>query len=103
AASKMAFSGLSGSVKSWNGAKGFGFITGSSCPVDVFFSRTELPDDVKEVQGKFMQGRPVVFDAEQLPDGRFKATAVAVPYIEGKEIAGKIKTFVEKNGYGFIT
>ncbi|CAE8590026.1 unnamed protein product [Polarella glacialis] len=99
----MAVAGLSGTVKSWNGAKGFGFITGSSLPQDILFGRTELPGDIREVQGKFMEGRPVVFDAVQGPDGRYKATAVAVPLIEGKEVAGKIKTFSEKHGYGFIT
>ncbi|CAE8627856.1 unnamed protein product [Polarella glacialis] len=99
----MAVSGLSGTVKSWNGAKGFGFITGSSLPGDILFGRTELPEDIREVQGKFLEGRPIVFDAAQGPDGRYKATAVAVPLMEGKELAGKIKTFSEKHGYGFIT
>ncbi|CAE8637133.1 unnamed protein product [Polarella glacialis] len=99
----MAVAGLSGTVKSWNGAKGFGFITGSSLPGDILFGRTELPEDIREVQGKFLEGRPIVFDAQQGPGGRYKATAVAVPLMEGKEVAGKIKTFSEKHGYGFIT
>jgi len=99
----MAVTGMNGTVKSWNGAKGFGFISAHGLAGDIMFSRNELPDDVREVQGKFMDGRPVVFDAQRNPDGRYKATSVAVPYVEGKDIAGKIKTYSEKHGYGFIT
>ncbi|CAE8614954.1 unnamed protein product, partial [Polarella glacialis] len=76
-------SGLSGVVKSWNGSKGFGFITCDSLAGDVLFARTEMPQDVKEVRGKFLEGRPCVFDAQQQADGRFKATNLALPYVEG--------------------
>ncbi|CAE8678378.1 unnamed protein product [Polarella glacialis] len=96
-------SGLSGVVKSWNGSKGFGFITCDSLAGDVLFARTEMPQDVKEVRGKFLEGRPCVFDAQQQADGRFKATNLALPYVEGKSLAGQIKSFSEKHGYGFIT
>eukprot|EP00933_Yihiella_yeosuensis_P017524 TRINITY_DN14612_c0_g1_i1.p1 TRINITY_DN14612_c0_g1~~TRINITY_DN14612_c0_g1_i1.p1 ORF type:complete len:317 (+),score=74.42 TRINITY_DN14612_c0_g1_i1:79-1029(+) len=94
----------SGTVASWNGRKGFGFITCPALPGgDVMFSFSEMPDDCREVQGKFLTGRNVTFNAQQNPDGRYKATAVVVPYEEGKEIAGKITSYSEKNGYGFIT
>jgi len=93
----------SGTVKSWNGAKGFGFISDSTLGGDIFFSRAELPEDAKEVQGTFLTGRPVVFDAAQNPDGRYKATAVVVPFVEGQSLAGRIKSFSDRNGYGFIT
>ncbi|CAE8637134.1 unnamed protein product [Polarella glacialis] len=98
-----AVTGVAGMVKSWNGAKGFGFLSCTTLPGDIFFGRSELPEDLKEVQGKFMDGRHVVFDAEPNADGRYKATAVAVPYVEGKEIAGKIKTYNPMKRYGFIT
>eukprot|EP00933_Yihiella_yeosuensis_P081865 TRINITY_DN95563_c0_g1_i1.p1 TRINITY_DN95563_c0_g1~~TRINITY_DN95563_c0_g1_i1.p1 ORF type:complete len:317 (+),score=79.85 TRINITY_DN95563_c0_g1_i1:78-1028(+) len=95
---------FTGTVASWNGRKGFGFIT---CPAlsggDVLFSFAEMPEDLKEVQGKFLVGRSVTFNAQQNPDGRYKATAVVVPFEEGKEIAGKITSYSEKNGYGFVT
>ncbi|CAE8626327.1 unnamed protein product [Polarella glacialis] len=84
---------LSGTVKSWNEAEGFGFITASGLSQDVLFGRTELRDDVREIQGKFMEGRPVIFDASLGPDGRYRATVVV----------GWIKTFSERHGYGFIT
>eukprot|EP00441_Pelagodinium_beii_P024582 CAMPEP_0197665064 /NCGR_PEP_ID=MMETSP1338-20131121/59013_1 /TAXON_ID=43686 ORGANISM="Pelagodinium beii, Strain RCC1491" /NCGR_SAMPLE_ID=MMETSP1338 /ASSEMBLY_ACC=CAM_ASM_000754 /LENGTH=453 /DNA_ID=CAMNT_0043243817 /DNA_START=41 /DNA_END=1402 /DNA_ORIENTATION=- len=92
----------SGTVKTYNGVKGFGFITGSTLQEgDIFFGRDALQDDAKEVQGKFLEGRTVYFNAVQQDDGRYKATSVAVPYEEGKPVAGKIKSFSEKNGYGF--
>ena len=34
-------------MKSWNGAKGFGFIQGSALGADVMFSKRELPQDCK--------------------------------------------------------
>ncbi|CAE8593434.1 unnamed protein product [Polarella glacialis] len=98
-----AVAGISGVVKSWNGSKGFGFIQHPEFPGDIFFGRGELPEDLKGVQGKFLDGRPVVFDAAPNPDGKYKATAVAVPFIEGKGIAGKIKTYNPMKRYGFIT
>eukprot|EP00933_Yihiella_yeosuensis_P070155 TRINITY_DN776_c0_g1_i9.p1 TRINITY_DN776_c0_g1~~TRINITY_DN776_c0_g1_i9.p1 ORF type:complete len:298 (-),score=88.79 TRINITY_DN776_c0_g1_i9:170-1063(-) len=96
-------SGLSGTVKSWNGAKGFGFIMCPTVQGDVMFGRDALPPDVKEVQGKFLEGRSIVFDGAQGADGRFKATSVAVPYIEGRSLAGQVKSWSDKHGYGFIT
>lgn len=96
-------SGQMGVVKSWNGAKGFGFITCDGVSGDVFFSRNELPADAREVRGTFLEGRTVQFDATEGPDGRQKASAVHIPYVEGQPLAGSIKSFSEKNGYGFIT
>eukprot|EP00933_Yihiella_yeosuensis_P054608 TRINITY_DN530_c2_g1_i1.p1 TRINITY_DN530_c2_g1~~TRINITY_DN530_c2_g1_i1.p1 ORF type:complete len:397 (-),score=118.53 TRINITY_DN530_c2_g1_i1:151-1341(-) len=98
-----AVTGLSGTVKTYNGIKGYGFITGSAlAQADILFGRDSLPEDVKEVQGKFMEGRQVMFDAAAGPDGRYKATAVAIPFQEGKQLAGQIKFFKEDKGFGFI-
>ncbi|CAJ1461442.1 unnamed protein product [Effrenium voratum] len=95
--------GMTGVVKSWNGLKGFGFIEGNNIQTDVLFSKRELPEDFREVQGKFLTGRQVGFQAAQAPDGRYKASAVSVNFVEGMPIAGKIKSFSDKNGWGFIT
>jgi cold shock CspA family protein len=100
----MAASGLAGIVKSYNGIKGYGFISGSALPqADVLFGKESLPDDVREVQGKFLEGRQVLFNAEQGTDGRYKATAITLPFVEGKQLAGKIKFYNPAKGYGFIT
>eukprot|EP00930_Biecheleria_cincta_P097092 TRINITY_DN88822_c0_g1_i1.p1 TRINITY_DN88822_c0_g1~~TRINITY_DN88822_c0_g1_i1.p1 ORF type:complete len:415 (+),score=103.79 TRINITY_DN88822_c0_g1_i1:41-1285(+) len=99
----MASGQLSGTVKSWNGGKGFGFISSQQVQGDVFFGRNELPPDCKEVRGSFLEGRQVVFEAIAGQDGRFKATTVSLPFIEGQQLVGQIKSFSPRNGYGFIT
>jgi len=91
-----------GAVKSYNGAKGFGFIQSDTISGDVFFGRSELPADCREVQGKFLEGRSVSFTAETTHDGKTKATSVVLNVVEGDLLPGMVKTFNDKNGYGFI-
>jgi len=95
---------LAGVVKSWNSAKGFGFITSDTAGIegDVLFSFRELPEDAREVVGKFLEGRPVTFEAEEKEDGRIKATSVHLAAVEGQPVTGMIKSYSEKNGYGFV-
>mmetsp|Transcript_45574 Transcript_45574/g.114874 ORF Transcript_45574/g.114874 Transcript_45574/m.114874 type:complete len:356 (-) Transcript_45574:57-1124(-) len=95
--------GSQGVVKSWNGAKGYGFINSDDYAGDIMFSRNELPEDAREVQGKFLQGKMVFFEAVEGQDGRAKAGGVQLLAVEGQALTGKIKSFSEKNGYGFIT
>jgi len=95
--------GSQGVVKSWNGMKGYGFIACDEYAGDIMFSRNELPDDAREVQGKFLEGKLVYFEAVEGPDGRAKAASVQLLALEGQGITGKIKSFSEKNGYGFIS
>lgn len=95
-------SALQGTVKSWNGMKGFGFIEGSALETDVMFSHNELPEECRNVHWKFLTGRAVDFKAQQGPDGRYKATMVSLPFADGLPVAGRIKSYSEKHGYGFI-
>lgn len=97
-----AASGLMGTVRSYNGAKGYGFITGQGAFADVMFSRHELPEDAREVRGKFIEGRTVTFNAEIKPDGRAKATAVSIVAAEGLPLTGTVKCFMPQNGFGYI-
>lgn len=94
---------LTGVVRSYNGSKGFGFITGQGAYSDVMFSRNELPEDAREVRGKFLESRQVTFDAKIGADGRAKATLVQIPLAEGVFLPGQIKSYSEKNGYGFLS
>jgi len=94
---------LGGVVRSYNGSKGFGFITGEGPYNDVMFSRHELPEDAREVRGKFLEGRHVVFDANIAQDGRAKATRLSIPSSEGVFLPGMVKSYSEKNGYGFLS
>mmetsp|Transcript_8318 Transcript_8318/g.21088 ORF Transcript_8318/g.21088 Transcript_8318/m.21088 type:complete len:326 (+) Transcript_8318:73-1050(+) len=90
-----------GTVKSWNGSKGFGFINCPNVIGDVMFGRTDLPQDAQEVRGKFLDGRSVRFDL-QMAKGRAKATNVEVIAGEGEFMAGTIKSYNSSKGYGFI-
>merc|ERR1712032_1704804 len=95
-------SGYSGMVKSWNGVKGFGFISSDQIHGDVMFLRTDLPADTKEVREKFLSGKSVTFNAASGPDGRARASNVQISAADGDFMAGEIKSFSEKHGYGFI-
>jgi len=95
--------GLQGTVKSWNGSKGYGFINCDQTAGDVFFSRNELPEEAREVRGNFLEGRTVSFDSHQTDDGRLKASNVQILVVEGQPMAGIIKSYSEQNRYGFIS
>lgn len=99
----MAGSVLVGAVKSYNGNKGFGFIASEVLGVDVFFARSDLPAEMQQVWGSFLEGRPVTFTAAAGSDGRQKVASLHIPYVEGQPLAGTIKSYSSKNGYGFIT
>merc|ERR1719329_656784 len=92
-----------GVVKSWNVSKGYGFITADGMVGDVMFARAELPEDHREVRGKFLEGKPVTFQSSAGPDGRQKATGVQIIAVEGQQIAGVVKSHSERHGYGFIS
>jgi len=94
--------GYNGSVKSWNGVKGFGFISSDQIHGDVMFLRTDLPPDAKEVRDKFLNGKSVTFQATSGPDGRARASNVQISVAEGELMAGEIKSYSERHGYGFI-
>lgn len=98
-----ATTGLVGTVRSYNGSKGFGFITGQGQFSDVMFSRHELPDDAREVRGNFLEGRSVIFNAIIKPDGRAKATSVSMQAEEGKSLPGQIKVYSDNHRNGLLT
>lgn len=93
-----------GTVKSWNGERGFGFIQAPGLAGDAMFMRTDLPLDVKEVRGKFLDGRVVTF-VLNLTTGKVKATEVELVLTgaEDEFLAGTIKSFSDRHGYGFIS
>jgi cold shock CspA family protein len=95
--------GRTGTVKSYNGRKGFGFINCPQAGGDIFFGRDVLPEDAREVSGKFIEGRSVQVEWEVGSDSRPRATQVTVLAGEGEEIAGMIKSYNETTGYGFLT
>jgi len=67
-----------GTVKFWNGERGFGFIAPDGSPTDVFLHVRSLPPGVESVG----QGDRVSFEVEEDPSprrqGRRRATNVSV-------------------------
>jgi len=92
-----------GVVKSFNGLKGFGFVTCDSIEGDAKFDKTALPRDAIELHGKFLQGRSVVFQLETKADGRHEAQSLQFVR-DGAETSfpGWVKSYSEKHGYGFL-
>lgn len=95
--------GLVGTVRSYNGSKGFGFITGEGQFNDVMFARNELPEDAQEIRGNMIEQKIVTFDAVIKSDGRAKATAVSIQAQEGQSIPGIIKIYNDKHRNGLVT
>jgi len=67
---------LSGAVKSFNAAKGFGFISCEGIAEDIFFLRSELPGGL--ATGHADQGQLVGFEIQLTPDGRYRAARISL-------------------------
>mmetsp|Transcript_102087 Transcript_102087/g.184148 ORF Transcript_102087/g.184148 Transcript_102087/m.184148 type:complete len:99 (+) Transcript_102087:2-298(+) len=67
-----------GMVKTYNGQKGFGFISSPGVPGDVFFMQTSLPAEVRSLHGKELQGKNVNFQVSQTSDGKMRAQDVTM-------------------------
>jgi len=70
---------LSGTIKTYNAQKGFGFIVGSGAPGDVFFMRTDLP---ALAQHEDCKGCAVNFELMRTTDGKLRAkniTSAQIP------------------------
>jgi len=80
-------------VKSFNPQKGWGFITCSSVHEDVYFKSPNFP---------FEQGTAVAFYLMITPDGKPQAQGLTTPMEDGQTVVGTVRSFSEKNGYGFI-
>jgi len=92
-----------GTVKSFNPAKGFGFITSQTVEGDLFFLRTELPAELHSGEGSVLQGRSVSFEVQVTPEGRCRAAGIRILPGEGELITGVIKSYSERHGYGFVS
>jgi len=86
-------SSMTGQVKNADRTKGYGFITCPSIPVDIYF---KLEEPVQP-------GQTVSFTLNWTRDCKPQAAAVR-PFLQGGEIAvGTIKSYSDKNEYGFIS
>jgi len=91
-----------GTVKSWNASNGYGFIECPGMAGDIMFLRSGLPPDCKEVRGKFLDRKQVEFEVQAGNAGKMQAANLTINVGEGDYLAGRIKTFSDQNGYGFI-
>eukprot|EP00933_Yihiella_yeosuensis_P037284 TRINITY_DN3118_c1_g2_i1.p1 TRINITY_DN3118_c1_g2~~TRINITY_DN3118_c1_g2_i1.p1 ORF type:complete len:248 (+),score=78.99 TRINITY_DN3118_c1_g2_i1:84-746(+) len=67
-----------GTIKKYNGANGWGFISSPSISGDCFFGKEQLPQDAQGLQGNALQGRTVSFSVAQAPDGKMRAMNVVL-------------------------
>jgi len=117
---------VAGIIKSYSEQNGYGFVQSSSLTDDARFQRTDLP---QMMPGVNLKGKLVIFEAQQLQDGKlrvskmqFQTSKIAAEVSPGVGgfggfgapaanllnplmtgfITGLVKSFSEKNGYGFI-
>mmetsp|Transcript_81609 Transcript_81609/g.147410 ORF Transcript_81609/g.147410 Transcript_81609/m.147410 type:complete len:107 (+) Transcript_81609:1-321(+) len=67
---------VAGMIKSYNGLKGFGFISSAGIPGDVFFMKSAMPEDAQSLQGKDVQGKTVNFEIVKTSDGKVRGQNV---------------------------
>jgi len=82
-----------GMVKSYNDAKGFGFINTPQIPADIYF---------KGMGQSFSQGQTVSFYLNLTPDGKAQARNVSMGLSEGEMAMGSVKSYNAAKGFGFI-
>merc|ERR1712037_76935 len=65
-----------GMIKSFNTGKGFGFLSAPGVPGDVFFMRSELPEQSQEDRN--LSGQTVSFELTQTMDGKSRAASITL-------------------------
>merc|ERR1719291_493335 len=94
-----------GTIKSFNGLKGFGFISAVGFAADLFFLLTDLPADARNMHGNELQSKDVSFEIATTPDGKVRAQDIIISGysgIAGQRTNGMIKSFNGLKGFGFI-
>jgi len=66
---------LEGMIKSFNSAKGFGFVESAAVPGDIYFKATMLPP---HLQNTDLQGAQAQFELRYTPDGKPQASGIQV-------------------------
>lgn len=94
-----------GTVKSYNAAKGWGFINAAEVPGDIYVNSRMLPPEFQFKEDSFfkLQGKTVSFTLIHSNDGKPQAKEVQFS-LEGEEVLiGLVKSFNPHKNFGFIT
>merc|ERR1712060_676365 len=67
---------MKGMIKSFNTGKGFGFLSAPGVSGDVFFMKSELPEQSQEDRN--MSGQAVSFELTQTMDGKSRAASITL-------------------------
>jgi len=84
---------MSGTVKSFNQQKGWGFIVAPGCGGDVYF---------KSHDGSISEGMQVEFTATTMQDGKVQARDITPGMPDGSSLTGTVKSYNPKKGFGFL-
>lgn len=118
---------FAGAIIQWDSLKGFGFCRTDSIPEDIFFLKSEMPQDLKEEKHKDkVVGQRVDFEVFTMPDGKIRARRMArlITHQPGRRpqddrrpsdagpgpahggparrVFGSINKYDKGKGYGFI-
>mmetsp|Transcript_19763 Transcript_19763/g.46078 ORF Transcript_19763/g.46078 Transcript_19763/m.46078 type:complete len:530 (+) Transcript_19763:99-1688(+) len=83
-----------GAVKTFDPAKGYGFIEAPNFPVDIYFK-----PDAEMV----LPGQPVTFTVHFTREGKPQAREVTSPMQAGEVYTGTVRRYSPKTGYGFLS
>ena len=67
---------MKGMNKSFNTGKGFGFLSAAGVPGDVFFMKSELPQQSQEDRN--LSGQAISFELTQTMDGKSRAGSITL-------------------------
>ncbi|CAE7289401.1 ACL5 [Symbiodinium natans] len=82
-----------GSVKTFDPAKGYGFISAPNFPVDIYFKPELEPVAV---------GQQVTFTIHWTPQGKPQAREVTSPMQAGEMLYGTVRRYNPNKGFGFL-
>lgn len=84
---------MSGIVKSFNLARGWGFITAPGCAGDVYFKCND---------SSIADGMQVEFTVTTTQDGKVQGKDVTPGLPEGSQVTGTVKSYNPQKGFGFL-
>jgi len=85
---------LTGTVKTFDAAKDFGFLSVPQLPQDVYFKS----------EGHLIEvGASVTFTLKWMKDGKAQARGIGPGLAGGEVLVGTVRSYSDKNGYGFLS